>query len=366
MPGVDPLDQTVTDGDGVSLRVWDVRNIGGPLAGQLVNPLSKFEIKARDVGLVFSVAVEADPNDTAKVPNLYAAATSAFGLHIVTPLQKTRRRLHASLLVLQTPVTCPVNLAIVRRRPGSIWKIDGKTGRHLLFANTIDSGVANSGPGIGGLAYDPASTTLYASDVETGLIHRFSIGQNGVDLGQFDHGKTGRKLLNLPVVVDDGRRAEITDPQFRVDDPGTWGFTQAERRVDAMAVHSGRLYYAIAAGPEVFSVGLNADGGFATDVRSELLVKADRPAPVTGMLFDSKGRMTLAIRGAVKPSMISAASRSRAADRCSAICLRYQMIPRRPMLGFQSRRNTRLECRTLRKLLQVVYCWRTPIVPMAQ
>jgi hypothetical protein len=302
-PGVDPLDQTVIDEDGKSLRVLELKNIGGSLTGQPINPLIKFEIRARDIGLVFSIALESDPQDTSKVPNLYVAATSAFGLHIVGSApggegQVARLKAGAP----NARYMAGQFGSLPEGGPGSIWKIDGQTGAVSLFANTIDAGIANSGAGIGGLAYDPASRTLYASDLETGLIHRLSIGQNGADLGQFDHGKTGRKLLNLPVVTDDGRRAEITDPQFRVDDPATWGLTQAERRIDAMAVHNGRLYYAVAAGPEIFSIGINADGNFVSDVKSELLVKSDRPAPVTGMIIDSKGRMTLAIRGAVKPS----------------------------------------------------------------
>ena len=47
---------------------------------------------------------------------------------------------------------------------------------------------------------------------------------------------------------------QITDPAFKPDDPATWGITQAGRRIDAMAVHDERLYYAVAEGPEIWSV----------------------------------------------------------------------------------------------------------------
>jgi hypothetical protein len=39
--------------------------------------------------------------------------------------------------------------------PGSIWKIDGATGRVTLFANIAVAGRPNSGPGLGGIAFDP-------------------------------------------------------------------------------------------------------------------------------------------------------------------------------------------------------------------
>jgi hypothetical protein len=45
--------------------------------------------------------------------------------------------------------------------PGSIWHIDGATGAVRLFANVMLDGVANSGPALGGLAFDVASNTLF-------------------------------------------------------------------------------------------------------------------------------------------------------------------------------------------------------------
>ena len=44
--------------------------------------------------------------------------------------------------------------------PGSIWKIDGATGAVSLFANIKHDGKDNAGPGLGGIAYDPAPTSF--------------------------------------------------------------------------------------------------------------------------------------------------------------------------------------------------------------
>ena len=67
---------------------------------------------------------------------------------------------------------------------------------------------------------------------------------------------------DLEPVEDDGSVMDITDPSFNSEDPTTWGFTPPERKVDGLAVRGGRLYYAVAAGPQIWSVGIKADGSF--------------------------------------------------------------------------------------------------------
>ncbi len=184
--------------------------------------------------------------------------------------------------------------------PGAIWKIDGTTGQVTHLADTAFSGVLNTGPGIGDLAFDPKSKTLYASDLDTGLIHRFDLARNAADLGQFDHGMSGRPGAGLPSLADDGKLADLLSPDFRAEDPAAWGFTQPERRVNALAVNNGRLYYSVASGPEIWSVELAPDGGFGTTARREFAVNAAQPLPITDIDFDGEGRMVLAQRGALK------------------------------------------------------------------
>ena len=298
-PGVDPLDKTVIDVKGPALRVFDLSTLGGPPAGETVNPPIKFTVRAKDIGQIFALVF--DNGTQGGPPNLYAAATSAYGLQIVGSKPDSEGE----------PIRLKVGAPDARFMdgqfgslpgggPGTIWKIDGATGEVTALADVAFTGVGNSGPGLGGLAFDPASRNLYASDLDTGLIHRFALDYNAADSDQFDHGVSGRPARGLPPVADDGRLMEITSPEFKADDISTWGFTQPERRVRALTVHEGRLYYAVDDGPEIWSVGLNPNGSFASDVRSELLVRADKPLLVTGIVFDGQGRMILAQRGALK------------------------------------------------------------------
>ena len=69
-------------------------------------------------------------------------------------------------------------------------------GAVTLFANVVLNGVRNSGPALGGLAFDPGSRQIFVADRDTGMIHRFTL--DGVDRGQFDHGVQGAGGRALP------------------------------------------------------------------------------------------------------------------------------------------------------------------------
>ncbi len=296
-PGVDPVTKTVLDPDGITLRIYDGSTLAGPMAGQLVTPSVTLKFMARDIGHVFGLAFDNEPADANATPGLYAGATSAFGLNIVGPDkdgdgQPDRLRKGAPGAKFVDGQFGPGAGA----GPGSIWKIDRATGALSLFANLDVGGAKNSGAGIGALAFDPVSRTLFASDLDTGLIHRFSIAQK-TDLGQFDHGVTGRPVRNKPAVADDGERLNIESPNFDPSKPQTWGLTQIERRIDALAVHEGRLYYSVAEGPEIWSVGIGKDGDFLQDVRFEAGIESEEPFPVTSIVFDHDGQMIVAQRG---------------------------------------------------------------------
>jgi hypothetical protein len=79
-PGGNPADRLVIDANGVSLRAIDLSRLGGPPAGQLVAARKALAIPASLIGQVFAIAL-----DDAAPPNIYAAATSAYGLPIVLP-----------------------------------------------------------------------------------------------------------------------------------------------------------------------------------------------------------------------------------------------------------------------------------------
>ncbi len=163
--------------------VWD---------GRLLQAPKTFDVFARDVGQVFGIAL-----DDQTPPNIYLAATSLFGLNIVsrgrdgTPERRKRGGPGAGWMKGQFGLE-------LQGGPGSIYKVDGRTGVVSLFANVTLDGVPNPGPGLGNLAYDAAHKQLFVSDLYTGMIHRFAL--DGRDLGPpYDHGVTGRPTRgNVP------------------------------------------------------------------------------------------------------------------------------------------------------------------------
>jgi hypothetical protein len=288
--GSDPLDYTFIDPDGPSMVIQQLQPEGPP-AGQLIGSPPVFTAKASDVGQTFGVALDNAPELTgAAAPNVYLAATSAFGLNIVVPDAEgnpVRSRLGDPAATFMPGQWGSADGAT--GYPGSIWKVDGTTGEISLFSTIA----ANTGAGLGSLVYDPATAQFFVSDLDTGLIYRLSA--DGIIIDTYDHGTTGRPEHELETVADDGTGMAITDPAFNAEDPATWGFTQPERRVNGLALNGGRLFYAVAA--QVWSVRINADGSFGA-ARWELDI-ADMPAgnQVTGIVFDPQGRLILAERG---------------------------------------------------------------------
>jgi hypothetical protein len=293
-PGVDPVDETFIDTERATLRVFDVSALGGPPSGQLVYTPQPFEVLAGQIGQVFALTYDDGVRDGApsNVPDLYAGATSLHGIRIVTPDadgdgRPERERRGKAGAVFMAGQFGEENGG----GPGSIWRIDGLTGAVSLFT-TIDG---NSGPGIGDVSFDKAHRQFFASDLDTGLIHR--IAADGTLVDTFDHGVAGRPARSLEAVADDGSVMDIQGAAFDSEDPDTWGFTQDERRVWGVAAHGGRVYYAVGEKAEIWSVGLTNDGSFAADARWELTVDAEEDLPVTDIAFDSKGFMYLAQRG---------------------------------------------------------------------
>ena len=280
------------DPSGVSLRVFDLSSLGGPAVGQTGDGGKPFEVLASQVGQVFGLAFDDGLRDGAPsgVPDLYAAATSLYGVHIVDwdakgqPQPLRRGAAGAAFMSSQFGEEGGGG-------PGTIWRIDGLTGAVSKFA---DIGI-NSGPAIGNIAFDPSHRQFFASDLDTGLIHR--IDASGALVDSFDHGVVARPKAGLAAVKDDGKRMEISLPAFDGEDPATWGYTQEERRVWGVAVDRGRLFYAVGDKAEIWSVGIGDGGRFAEDARRELVVKAGSDLPVTDIAFDDKDNMYLAQRG---------------------------------------------------------------------
>ena len=324
-PGVDPLDETFIDPDGITLRIFNVKVAGQAAQGQLVNTPPPFEVPARKIGQVFGLAydngtlVPGRSDGKRTVPNLYVTASTLHGLQVVIPDNDGDGR--PERIKKGQP-----GARFMRGQhgfelgggPGSIYKIDGVTGEVSLFASVVLDGVANSGAGLGNIAFDPLHQQLLVSDLDTGMIHRFDL--QGNDLGHFDHGVNGRPNNGLDALPDDPtNRMDIESPAFDAQDPETWGMTDPNRRIYGLAVKNNRLYYAVLGGLQIWSVGFAHDGSFLNDARWELDVKSETAFPVTDMAFDRKGFLYLAQRGTVE----NAYDYSRFATPGKAQVLRY-------------------------------------------
>ncbi len=289
-PGVDPNQKTFIDLNGPALRVVDLQHMDGPQNARLVGAPKPLTVSAALIGQVFGVAL-----DDATPPNIYAAATSVYGLPIVAPGPGGRPQ---HIEIGAPNATFMPGLWGPQGGPGSIWKIDGKNGQVRLFGNVALNGRANSGAALGGLAYDADSKSLFVADRETGLIHRF--GLNGEEIGRYDHGATGRAAQGLPPALWDAQPGiNVASPQFDSGQPSTWNYAAPARRVFGLAVYQRRLYYSVAEGLLIWSVGLNPDGSFANDAAIELAAPpAAGPTEISKITFDEQGRMFLAERPA--------------------------------------------------------------------
>lgn len=284
-------------------HIWDA---------SVLDEIHKITVKAKDVGQVFGIAL-----DDAKVPNIYVTATSFYGLNIV------RADLPNELRYTGMEDEDPFITGDIDKRPerlvrgaksakwmkgqfgkgggpGTVWKIDGHTGKVHKFADIMLDGVVNAGAALGNIAFDANHRQLFVSDLDTGMIHRISM--KGKDLGHFDHGVTARTLHNLkPIIHNDHDRADIYTKNFDATNVKTWGYARERRRVYGLTVTKGRLFYAVYNGKdvagEIWSMGLDKKGNFTKDSRFELkLENLDANLPVTDMIVTNDGQMILAQR----------------------------------------------------------------------
>ena len=280
------------DLDGPSLRVIDLGDAAGPLDAHFFKSNKPFTAKAGDVGQAFGVAL-----DNAVPPNIFVAATSAYGLPLV--VRRPDGKIERVAVGEPGAMFMPGQFGPGDKRggPGSVWRIDGTTGAIALFADVQAGGKSNPAPSLGNLAFDATGNTLLVADRWSGLIHRFRM--DGSEIALYDHGASGRPAAGLPASPPTLAEVNVQDPAFDTRKPESWGFAPPERRPFGLAVRGGRLYYAIAAGLEIWSVSLNPDGGIGADARREIVVPpGDGASEISKITFDDSGRMYLAERPA--------------------------------------------------------------------
>ncbi|MFH1346031.1 MAG: hypothetical protein ABIL01_33230 [Pseudomonadota bacterium] len=293
------IDLTFINADGPSARIVGVDRPGYAWDGRLFQAPKTFDVFAKDTGQVFGVAL-----DDAPAPNIYLAATSAFGLNLVgrgadgSPERRKAGGPGTGWMKGQFGLD-------LQGDPGSIYKVDGTTGVVSLFVRVMLDGVPNPGPALGNLAYDAAHKQLLVSDLYTGMIHRYAIADGSEPGAAYDHGVTGRGVAGLPPMpFNPANRPNIANNKFNAENPDSWGFAPPERRVWGLAVQAGRLFYSArngaAAGPQIWSVGIAQDGSFAPDARLEVELAAQPgPYPVSDIAFAQTGAMILAQRAPI-------------------------------------------------------------------
>src|SRR5262245_4277188 len=241
-------DVTMINPQGTSASIIDVRSPGRPPQGDhWLNEPQRLPITAAQVGQVFGVAIGGE-----NAPDIYLAATSAFGLHRLPDNSQWMDGMWGA-----------------GGGPGTIYKLDAQSGyQPRPFANVTLNGRQNTGAALGNIAYDRFNQQLFVSDLETGMIHRIR-PSDGQDLGFYDHGTQGRanfidaeskQQKSLPpIAFNTSSQARITDcpsGQFQLS-PECWNIAPNGRRVWGLGVGrvaAGgeiRLYYSVASSPDL-------------------------------------------------------------------------------------------------------------------
>jgi hypothetical protein len=219
------------------------------------------EWTAENLGQVFGITLDdADP------PNIYVSATTLYGLFPFGP-----------------------------GGAGAVYRIDGVTGDICTVAQ-----LPNTGPALGDVCYDATSRSLFVSNFEDGIVYRVPLSDNDpcalVDpVPAYDHGLDGRPNGVHPVTG--------TAQTALADDPSV-DFTQRDRRVWAVQVHEGRLYYSVwvAGNPhEIWSVELDGAGNANPATAFYEIATPPRPSgaqnyPVSDITFSDAGNMFVAQR----------------------------------------------------------------------
>jgi len=287
------------DLDGQTATLTQIDNVGHGFNGNEVKQEPFDKLTARDVGQVFGIAI-----DKERYPNLYVTATSLYGLQIIGDDANEDRvadRLTNGARDAQWMAGQWGSFA--DSGPGSVYKVDGFTGQISLFVNIKTEDRENSGAGLGNIAFDAKHQQFFVSDLETGLIHR--VTHKGELAQAFDHGVDGRSAEKRSRIRFNPRSGiDISRAQFDALDPKTWNYAKDARRVWGVAVRGQRLFYAVAEGPEVWSIGIDKETGeFLDDPRWELSVAKEHEGfDISDIVFSPNGAMILAQRPAVMPS----------------------------------------------------------------
>lgn len=295
-------------------HIWDT---------SILNNKEKLQIKAKEIGQVFGITLDDNKN-----PNIYVSATSFYGLNIVLPDTPNKLKVKINSKKNQNEykefITNDIDLRLERQihgiknakwmdgqfgkkgTPGSIWKINSKSGKVSKFVDIKLNGVSNSGPALGNISFDSKHKQFFVSDLDTGMIHRIS--SKGKDVEYFDHGISARKSYNLKQIPHNPLNiANINSKDFDTTNTNTWGYAKIGRRIYALSYIQDRVFYAVYNGEkipgEIWSVGIDTKGRFSKDIHFEVkLDKLKENLPITDMVLTDDGQMILSQRALNKGS----------------------------------------------------------------
>ena len=245
-PGVDPADKTYIDLAGPSTRVIDLDTPGALPQAQLVQATKPFTATAAQVGQVFAVAL-----DNASPPNIYVAATSAYGLPIVVPDKDgdglpdrvkqgaPERELHARPVRSGGPRRrARLDLADRRRdrRGAPVRQCHARRRAQFRARRSADS--PSTQP----------RTACSSPIASTGMIHALRSRRPGArPLRSRRPGTPGGRAAAGAVDPATGSTSPIRPS--RPTNPSTWAYAADDARDLRSRVRAGRLYYAVAGRP---------------------------------------------------------------------------------------------------------------------
>ena len=305
--GREPFDYVTINLDGISAEVVDLSSLGPPRTA-----FRRAEDACRSRRRR-SARSSASRMDNAPQPNIYLAATSAYGLSIYLPdgsgavrrirVGDTRRPVRAR----------PVRAARDHGgSPGSIWRVDGVTGEAFLFAND------RRRPRQARLARRPCLRSRSRSSSSSpiaapAIIHRFRLDGYRAAAPTTMASRGGPPAGLSPLPYSPAPRSTSIRPSFTTDSPSTWGFAPPGRRVFALAVR--RAAASTTPSPRDRRFGRSASAR-AERSRQAHGWRSRFPAlqdgiEIASITFDGAGRMYLAERGPVERRLRADAARGK-------------------------------------------------------
>ena len=188
----------------------------------------------RQIGQVFGVTLDDGGDPRAGAPNIYATATSMFGLNIVAPHKAGPGAQAGSPDAKWIAGQFGPRGGPEERHP----RID-RTGQVNLFANVAYPGRAEQRP-------RPRQHRVRSG--QQASVRLRSRDRHDPPLrAQPGRGRHLRSRHARPAAgdcrrwrFDPARRVGIDNPAFNVEDPSTWGCTAPARRVFGLAIYGGR------------------------------------------------------------------------------------------------------------------------------